>query len=80
LLAAGALTREQLDAVAKASNGPQLVAQLRRRGLDIPCDRRCVTDADDKTVRPGLYHLTHADRRKLSDWKNAIASGAPDDN
>lgn len=31
--------REHLDAVAGCSNSPELVAELRRRGLDVPCER-----------------------------------------
>lgn len=32
------LFREELDKIAGCSNGPELVAELRRRGLEIPCD------------------------------------------
>ena len=33
------MPREQLDTVAGCSNGPDLVAELRRRGLQMPCTR-----------------------------------------
>ena len=33
------LTREQLDQIAGCSNGPDLVAGLRRLGLEVPCTR-----------------------------------------
>jgi len=33
------IPREHLDAVAGCANGPDLVAELRRRGLDMPCTR-----------------------------------------
>lgn len=60
-----ALPREQLDRVAGCSNGPELVAELRRRGLDFPCKRTPAIDRDGFTVRVGVYHLTEQDRRKI---------------
>jgi hypothetical protein len=60
--------REDLDAVAGASNGSELVAQLRRLGLEVPCDRVLCTDRDGKETRPGRYSLTAADRRKVLRW------------
>ncbi|BEP49989.1 hypothetical protein LJR260_003686 [Variovorax paradoxus] len=61
--------RERLDAIAGCSNGPALVAELRRRGLHIPCDCSLASvDRDGKRCWPGLYWLTANDFRKLSDW------------
>lgn len=60
--------RETLDRVAGCSNGPELVAELRRRGLDAPCERIRFTDRDGKICRPGVYHLTTSDRRLLHRW------------
>lgn len=60
--------REHLDAVAGCSNSPELVAELRRRGLDIPCDRVPDFDRDGKPIRRGVYHLTTSDRRKIHAW------------
>lgn len=60
--------REHLDAVAGCSNSPDLVAELRRGGLDIPCDRVADTDRDGKPIRRGVYHLTSSDRRKIHAW------------
>lgn len=60
--------REELDKVAGCSNGPELVAELRRRGLEIPCTRVVCLDRDGKECRPGIYHLTDKDRRILSKW------------
>ena len=31
--------REEIDSRAGCSNAPELVAELRRRGLDVPCER-----------------------------------------
>jgi hypothetical protein len=58
--------REALDRAAGCSNGPDLIAELRRRGLSIPCDRVPVIDRDGQEVRIGVYHLTASDRRKVA--------------
>lgn len=63
--------REEIDRIAGASNGPELIAELRRRGLEFPCERVPVIDCDGYLVRPGVYHLTDADRIKLAKWKRA---------
>jgi len=60
--------REHLDAVAGCSNSPELVAELRRRGLDVPCDRVPDFDRDGKLIRRGVYHFTKSDRRKSYAW------------
>ena len=62
------LPREQLDAVAGASNGPELVAELRRRGLELPCCRTKKKDRDLFDCWPGVYHLTQQDRRRVKKW------------
>lgn len=60
--------REHLDRAAGCSNAPELVAELRRRGLDVPCERIHYTDRDGKDTRPGIYRFNDADRRKLNKW------------
>lgn len=60
--------REIIDKVAGCSNGPELVAQLRRLGLDIPCQRILALDCDGKPCRPGVYYLTLKDRRLINQW------------
>ena len=60
-----AMPREHVDTEAGASNGPALIADLRRRGLDLPCDRIPVYDRDGKEVKRGVYHATTIDRRKI---------------
>lgn len=62
------LPREQLDAVAGASNGPELVAELRRRGLEMPCTRTKKKDRDLFDTWPGVYHFTQRDRRLIRRW------------
>ena len=61
--------REQLDSLAGASNSPELVAELRRRGLEVPCERIRFIDRDGYTCRPGVYSLTIADRRMVHAWR-----------
>jgi hypothetical protein len=63
------LFREELDKIAGCSNGPELVAELRRRGLKIPCDLVTRMDKDGKPCRPGVYSLTDDDRLKLANWR-----------
>ena len=69
------IPREELDRVAGCSNGPELVAELRRRGLDMPCTRTKKLDRDMFECFPGVYHFTQRDRRKLTDWKRLRAAG-----
>lgn len=60
--------REEVDRIAGCSNAPELVAELRRRGLDFPCDRVPAIDRDGYPIRYGVYHLTDSDRRKVNKW------------
>lgn len=62
------LPREHLDRVAGATNSPELVAELRRRGLDVPCERIRFIDRDGCTCRPGVYALSSQDRRMVNAW------------
>ena len=63
------VSRQELDSVAGASNSPELVAELRRRGLDVPCERINFIDRDGQPCRPGVYSFTAADRRKVYQWQ-----------
>jgi hypothetical protein len=60
--------REQLDSVTGSSNSPEVIAELRRRGLDAPCERITFIDRDNKVCRPGVYSFTTKDRRKVYQW------------
>lgn len=62
--------REELDARAGCSNSPELVAALRRRGLDVPCKVVQGLDRDGRRCRFGVYSLTDGDRQKLSAGMN----------
>lgn len=61
-----AMTREHIDTEAGASNGPELIAELRRRGLKLPCDRVPCYDRDGREVKRGVYHATKGDKRKIA--------------
>jgi hypothetical protein len=60
--------REEIDRIAGASNGPDLICQLRRLGLTIPCVRTPSIDRDGGLVQVGVYSLDRDDRRKVGAW------------
>ena len=60
--------RAQLDDIVGCANAPELMAELRRRGLDAPCERIHFVDRDNRVCRPGVYSFTLSDRRKLYRW------------
>ena len=69
------ISRQELDGVAGASNSPELVAELRRRGLDAPCERIDFIDRDGKKCRPGVYAFTEIDRRVIYAWMASRKGG-----
>jgi len=69
----GPIMRENLDTVAGCSNGPELVAGLRRKGLKTPCERVERFDKDGNSCWPGRYSLTQEDRVLAQ----AMLSGQP---
>ena len=60
--------REEIDHIAGASNGPELIAELRRRGLRAACQRTPGIDRDGKPVKFGIYYLDDTDRRAINAW------------
>ena len=64
------VSRENLDSLAGCSNGPELVAELRRRGLEgeLLCERIAFIDRDGRPCRPGTYFLTAKGRRLVLNW------------
>jgi hypothetical protein len=66
------ISREEVDRVAGCANGPDLISELRCRGLQIPCERQKRLDRDLFACFPGAYALTHRDRRKLAAWKRQL--------
>lgn len=69
LLLARPARREEVDFAAGASNGPDLILNLRALGLEIHCARVPATDRDGRACRPGVYRLTPRDRRALAEWR-----------
>lgn len=62
------MPREHLDRAAGCSNGPELIAELRRRGLEVPCARVPDLDRDGLPIRRGVYYFTDSDRLKIARW------------
>ncbi len=60
--------REEVDRIAGCSNAPELIAGLRRRGLNVPCRRVPAIDRDGLPIRYGVYYFTDDDRRKINTW------------
>lgn len=67
--------REDIDSIAGCSNAPELIAELRRRGLEVPCDRIRFIDRDGYPCRPGVYSFTASDRRKVWAWQARMRKG-----
>lgn len=70
------MPREEVDRVAGASNGPDLIFDLRARGLDFPCHRVPCLDRDGVEVKRGIYALSALDRRKIARWLAKRSKGA----
>jgi hypothetical protein len=62
------MPREHLDRAAGASNGPALVAELRSRGLELPCQKVPCLDRDGREVQRGVYRFTQRDRIRIARW------------
>lgn len=62
------VTRETFDREVGASNGPDLIQQIRRKlGYDaIEMQHFDATDRDGKPCRPGRYRLTEQGRERLA--------------
>jgi hypothetical protein len=73
-------SREDIDRIAGASNGPAAIAELRALGLPksdcLPCERTPCIDRDGKEVKRGIYWLTPAGRRRVLDWIRRRNCGA----
>ena len=67
--------REDVDDIAGCSNSPELIAELRRRGLDVPCERIHFIDRDGYACRPGVYSFTTKDRRLIWAWQVRVRKG-----
>jgi hypothetical protein len=67
-----ARTREEIDRIAGASNGPDAIAEIRSLGLPkpecLPCQRTPCYDRDGMEVQRGIYWLTTTGRRRVQAW------------
>lgn len=68
----GPKTREQVDRIAGASNGPEVVRQIRVNGLGIVCHMELHIDRDGKPGKHGVYHLPRSERVKFLQWRAAM--------
>ncbi|MEA3299136.1 MAG: hypothetical protein U9R22_02850 [Pseudomonadota bacterium] len=73
-LLTGPQSRETIDRVAGASNGPEVIRQLRVNGLIIPCELVPHTDRDGRPGKHGVYHLSESDRRRIYQWQAAMTA------
>lgn len=69
------IPRESLDDAVGASNSPELVADLRRRGLEVPCGGIKLIDRDGWVCRPSVYSFTSKDRCLIWAWQARMRKG-----
>lgn len=72
LRATNGISREAIDRISGASNGPEVIRQIRKRfglckHLHLVCDRIKVFDRDGLPSNPGRYRLTPEGRAKLAE-------------
>ncbi|MFC0169345.1 hypothetical protein ACFFKC_14765 [Pseudoduganella danionis] len=60
--------REEIDRIAGASNGPELMAELRRRGISRKARRVPGIDRDGYPIKFGIYEFNDDDRRAVNAW------------
>jgi hypothetical protein len=60
--------REEIDRIAGASNGPELIAELRRRGLRAPCQQAPGIDRDGRIIKSGIYEFDGDDKHAVNVW------------
>lgn len=70
----GPRSRTEVDTISGASNGPEVIAQLRHHGLSIECELVPGVDRDGEKVRFGVYRLTDKDRELLQGGEEPLLS------
>jgi hypothetical protein len=65
--------REEIDRIAGASNGPDLIGRLRDLGLELKCIRTPGIDRDGYRIRFGVYAFHDGDRRAVNAWLSKTA-------
>jgi len=63
-------SRKEIDRIAGAANGPEVIAELRRLGLTLPCERKPGIDRDGYPIKFGIYAFDDDDRRMLEEWQS----------
>jgi hypothetical protein len=74
----GWISRESVDRIAGASNGPQIVLELRRKltGDDgIEMEKVESTDRDGRSCKPGRYRLTGQGRQRAVEALSGLTKG-----
>jgi len=69
----GPIWREDLDKAVGTSNSPQVISELRSKGLAIECSRIECYDRDGAAVFPGLYSLSHEAKCAFRAWLRSEA-------
>ena len=59
---------EAIDDRTGCSNGPKLVAEIRRCGLEVPCQRTPCINRDGFIVERRICLMTVRDKRFIRDW------------
>ena len=62
------LWREEVDSIAGASNGPEIMRQLSGKGLAWQCDRIPKVDRDGNPCEPGIYFIVGNGWETLQAW------------
>jgi hypothetical protein len=75
----GWIPRESIDRIAGASNGPQIILELRRKvaGADgIEMTHIETQDSDGRTCKPGQYRLTGQGRERALQVLSSLSEAA----
>lgn len=62
------LWREEVDRISGASNGPEVMRQLKEKGLAWQCDRIKKIDRDGSPCEPGIYSIVGSGWETLQTW------------
>jgi hypothetical protein len=62
------LWREDVDRIAGSSNGPEVMRQLKKKGLLWQCDRIKKIDRDGNPCEPGIYSIVGSGWETLKTW------------
>jgi len=79
LKAEGWISRESVDCIAGASNGPQIVFELRQKvtGRDgIEMRKVTASDRDGRPCKPGRYRLSPAGRERAAQFLMRVHPGS----